>query len=73
MPTDCSNVCKSLLLIKLGCGSWIDKLRTRKRTSEIIKIFRKEKNVTGEGDIHQDILAQESKKKEQGAVILLVV
>jgi hypothetical protein len=67
-------VCKSLLLINLGCGSWIDKLRTRKRTSEIIKIFRKEKNVTGDGGhSHQDILAQESKKKEQGAVILLVV
>jgi hypothetical protein len=67
-PTDCSNVCKSLLLIKLGCVSWIDKLRTRKRTSEIIKIFRKEKNVTGDGGhSHQNILVQRKQKKRTGS------
>jgi hypothetical protein len=57
-------VCKSLLLIKLGCGSWIDKLRTRKRRSEIIKIFRKENNVTGEGDIHIRTFVPKKAKKE---------
>jgi hypothetical protein len=66
-PTDCSNVCKSLLLINLGCGSWIDKLRTRKRTSEIIKIFRKEKNVTGEGGHSSGHSCPRKQKKRTGS------
>jgi hypothetical protein len=33
-----------------------------------MKNFEKEKTVTGEGDIRQDILAQE-KKEEQGAFV----
>jgi hypothetical protein len=60
-------VCKSLLLIKLGCVSWIDKLRTRKRTSEIIKIFRKEKNVTGEGGHSSGHSCPRKQKKRTGS------
>jgi capsular exopolysaccharide synthesis family protein len=53
-----------------GDHSWIDKLRTRKRTSEIIKIFRKEKNVTGEGG-HSSGHSCPRKQKNESSMLAL--